>query len=350
LPRRQWVLKLSAIILLLPFSYEICRSIMDHTPVEKEYADMLPVIKTMANRFLKGYWQHVYDPIPEIWGGIQPIYLPAMWLPFTSSLLLNFDPRWITVSGIWLSVALCVGAGIWQKKIRFILFAGAILLLLSWLHFDDVNNVIRLSEEGIVFFYYSLLVIAIISEKPWLIGIAAALCLMSRYALIGWIPFAVIYSISTKQYRFLRQSLVSGLTALLLLIIPFGLRPLQVHWQLPQDYIGQAQRVWLENPGFFNESLGMAKFFGPNHVQLLHVILVAGVFLVPMAFFLFIRKKSLPRVIVLLSGLQLCLTFFYNFLDVSYLYLYYTPVFVSLCITGWVIAGNGNIQAKNSMI
>jgi hypothetical protein len=44
--------------------------------------------------------------------------------------------------------------------------------------------------------------------------------------------------------------------------------------------------------------------------------------------------------IVMLSCFQLSISFFYNFLDVSYLYLYYTPVFVSLVIAGYALLSN----------
>lgn len=160
---KQLPIKLLIIVLLLPFSYQLARNILDATPLEKEYADMLPVMKTMCTRFIDGHWRQVYEPIPEIWNGIQPVYLPAMWLPFTSSILFHFDMRWVTVCGIWLSILLCVLPGAWKKNFLHFLFAIALLNLLYWLHFDKINNVIRLTEEGVVFFYYSLMVAAIIS-------------------------------------------------------------------------------------------------------------------------------------------------------------------------------------------
>jgi hypothetical protein len=75
---KQSIPKLLIFIILLPLSYHYSRGILDATPLQKEYADMLPVMKVMSTRFLNGHWQQVYDPIPEIWNGIRPIYLPAM--------------------------------------------------------------------------------------------------------------------------------------------------------------------------------------------------------------------------------------------------------------------------------
>lgn len=335
---KQQLPKLSILLILVPASYFLSAGIMDNTPLEKEYADMLPVMEVMGTRFINGNWNMVYDPIPEIWGGIKPIYLPAMWMPFIPALVFDFDMRWITVCGIWLSVLLCVMPGKWKLNPAYAFYAISILVLLAWLHFDKVNNVIRLTEEGVVFFYYSLMVVAIISGKPWLAGIAAALCLLSRYGIIGWIPFAGLYLLYTHQYRYLLKAVASGAAVLLLLLIlPFGLDPLLYHWQLPSEYITHAQRIWSENPEYFYRSLGMAKFFGPQNVKLLHSVLIGGTFIVPFLFFILLKKKTVPSNIALLSCFQLCITFFYNFLDVSYLYLYYTPVFVSVCISGWIL-------------
>ncbi len=335
---KQLPIKLFIIVLLLPVSYQLARNILDATPVAKEYADMLPVMKTMCTRFVDGQWRQVYEPIPEIWNGIQPAYLPAMWLPFTSSIIFHFDMRWVTVCGIWLSVLLCVLPGAWKRNLLHLLFAITLLGLLYWLHFDTTNNVIRLTEEGVVFFYYSLLVIAILYGNPWLVGIAAALCLLSRYAMIGWLPFAALYLLFNKQYNYFFKALSAGIIVLLLIVVlPFGWKPLIYHVQFPSAYISQAAKVWTENPEFFYDSPGMAKFFGPDRLQLLHYILLAGSFILPILFFFFVRKKSFASPMVMLAGLQLSITFFYSFLDVSYLYLYYTPVFVSLVITGCVL-------------
>ena len=302
---------------------------------------MLPVMKTMCTRFINGQWQQVYEPIPGIWNGLRPVYLPAMWLPFTFSVVFDFDMRWITVCGIWLSVLLCVLPGKWKRDASRVLFVITLFGLLYWLHLNKMNNVIRLTEEGVIFFYYSLMVLAIISGNPWLTGIAAAVCLLSRYAIIGWIPFAGVYMLFTRQYKYFFKTFAAGaIVVLLLMILPFGWEPLAYHFQFPSEYISQAARVWKENPEFFYDSPGMAKFFGPGNIKLLHYILLSGTFILPMLFLLFIKKKPVASNIALLSCFQLCITFFYSFPDVSYLYLYYTPIFVSLAIAGWsLVAG-----------
>jgi hypothetical protein len=335
---RQLLVKLFLVMVILPVSYQLARGIMDRTPLQIEYADMLPIMKTMCRRFLDGQWKHVYDPIPEIWNGFQSIYLPAMWLPFSSALLFDFDLRWVTVCGIWLTAMICLLPQ-WKKDERPFVLIGALFVLLAWFHLDEQNNVIRLTEEGVIFFYYGILAVAIIAWNPWLLGISVALCLLSRYSLVGWIPFAALYMLLTKQLSFLIKAIASSLLVILvILILPFGINPLLFHLHFQNAYVLQAPRVWREHPEYFYHSLGFAKFFGPDRIRLLHLTLTTGTFLIPLVFLFWLRKKMATQPNVLLAGFQLSITFFYNFIDVSYLYLFYTPVFVSLVIAGWSLA------------
>jgi len=336
---RQLLFKLLVILLLLPVSYQLARHIMDDNPLLYQNADMLPIIKSMNQRFLNGQWKQVYQPIPEIWNGIQPIYLPAMWMPFGLSLIFDFDIRWITVCGIWLAIILCVLPA-WRKITASIFLIAAFLILLVWLHTNGDNGVIELTEEGVVFFYYSLLATAMIFNNPWLLGISVAACLLSRYSFIGWIPFAILYLVLRKEYKLLLRVSITAVIVAFVLVIPFGFGPLLYHLHLHDNYISHAARVWHDEPDTYFETLGMAKFFGASHIKLLHSILVSGSFLIPLSFLLFLRKKLSTQPNILLAGFQLSLTFFYNFLDVTYLYLYYTPVFVSLLITSWSLSSN----------
>jgi hypothetical protein len=340
----QLVFKLLIIALLLPVSYLFARHIMDDNPLLYQNADMLPIIKTMNRRFLAGHAERVYQPIPEIWNGIKPIYLPAMWMPFGFSLIFDFDIRWITVCGIWLSIILCIWPN-WKRKWQAIVLVAALLILLTWYHTDEDNGVIELTEEGVVFFYYALLVTAILLNNPWLLGISVALCLLSRYSFIGWIPFAILYLLFKREYKSLLKASLAAVIVLLTLLLPFGMGPLFYHLHLHDDYISHAARVWHDEPETFYETLGMAKFFGPSHINLLHLILEAGTFLVPLIFLLLKRKKISTQPNVLLAGLQLSLTFFYNFLDVPYMYLFYTLVFVSLVIAGWTLSSPRTISS-----
>jgi hypothetical protein len=353
---RQLQVKFLVLAVLAVISYSFCRKIMDATPVSIENADMLPIIKVMGQRFLDGEINKVYSPINEIWGGIQPIYLPALWLPFTSSILFHFDPRWVTVTGIWLCVVFIVLPVVWKiKKIENIILGFTVLLLLYWLHFDEVNNVIRLTEEGVVFFYYCLMVYAIVSGRAWMIGAAAALCLLSRYALIGWLPCLALFWLINKEYKKLFHALLAGGILILgLLIFPFGTSVIKIILTVPGHYIEHAQNVWQRNPEYFSESLGLAKFFGKTHVTELHTALLIAVFVLPVIFLLvwkIIKNRfALNQTNFLLASFYFSISVFYNLLDVSYLYLYYTILFVSLVTTALVIRSMDFSNSKNDYL
>ncbi|RZL98058.1 MAG: hypothetical protein EOO88_61490, partial [Pedobacter sp.] len=93
-------LQCAVLLLLCITGFLFTRPILAHTPISIEHADMLPVIRVMDQRFMAGQWQQVYNPISEIWNGVQPVYLPAMWMPFMLPVQFNFDMRWITLAGI----------------------------------------------------------------------------------------------------------------------------------------------------------------------------------------------------------------------------------------------------------
>ena len=78
--------------------YSWSRYWFEETPIDITNADMLPIIKVMGERFIAGQHGRVYDPIPAIWHGVQPIYLPSMWQPFTLAVALGIDMRWVALT------------------------------------------------------------------------------------------------------------------------------------------------------------------------------------------------------------------------------------------------------------
>ncbi|HMH21850.1 MAG TPA: hypothetical protein VK563_08740 [Puia sp.] len=299
-------------------------------------ADMLPIIKVMDQRFIAGQWSKIYEPIPEIWKGVQPIYLPAMWQPFVPAVALGIDMRWTTVAGL-LFVS---GVFIFLYRARagsyFSFFTGVLAFLLFWWLFaDNSPGLITVSEEGVVIAYYVLLVLAIASRNTVLTGVAASLCMLSRYALAGWIPAFLLYLLLKKQYK---QALVFSLTGLICLFVlfigPVGWSTFFRLLHLPGNYIQFAAVVWKDSPAVFSTGIGFAGLFGPHRIVLLHGLLVTLSFLVPFLFVLtgHFRGKKRKIANLPLAALKLSLVIFYSFIDVPYLYLIYTSSFVSLII------------------
>ncbi len=318
------------------FLFYESKMIMQQNPLDYRNADMLPVIKIMNERFLHGEWKHVYDSIPGIWSESKPIYLPCMWLPFSPAVAFNFDVRWITVAALFIVFAVLINAGSFKKNLTYsLLLLITALGLLWWLiSADDQHGFISLTEEGVIVLYYVLLALALISENILLISIATCLCMLSRYSGIGFVPAFFIYLLLSKKNKQALWFALTGLVfAFVFFIIPFGWMPFVDLIKLPGNYIHFSKIVWRDTPEIF-AGLGFARFFIPGKINTLHSLLIALSFIIPLliiGFWYSFRKKinlnNLP-----LATLKISLVVFYNFIDVPYLYLFYTSTFVSLVI------------------
>ena len=319
-------------------------------PMDYHDGDMLPIIKIMNERFISGAWSHVYDIIPEIWNGIQPIYLPAMWLPFSIPVFLGIDLRWMTVVSLFIVAALFLfRINPRQPKAPY-LFLSAFCLL-WWLISAENSGLIPYTEEGVVILFYSLLAIALSSKNVWFLGLATSLCILSRYAIVGWLPAMLFYFTFNKDWKYLYRFCITGISCFILLVlIPFGWSTFVKLASIPSAYIAFTKRVWDDAPVVFRESLGWAKFFGPQNITLQHTLLVSLALTVPTLFIvvtLLLQKKySLTNQHIPFAALKLTLVVFYTLVDVPFLYLFYTGSFVSLFLVTYLLAGVHSIKAS----
>jgi len=316
--------------------------LMASMPIHINYADMLPVIKIMDQRFIDGHWRHIYDTIPEIWGGIKPIYLPGIWTPFVPAVAAGIDMRWTTVACLVFvfGVYLLSFYAPRQKVLSFITLAIASMLLWWLLTEDDEHGLITRTEEGTVIVYYVLVVLALLSEHIITAGVAVALCMLSRYSLVGWVPAFLLFLVLSGQMKKAFAFSATGLACLVILfILPFGWELIHELSQLPGKYVPFAARVWNDSPEVFSSGAGMARFFGPNRIALQHTLLITLSFTVPLVFMLvchFVNKKR-PLANIPLAALKVCMVVFYNLVDVPYLYLFYTSSFISLIIVAFFL-------------
>lgn len=334
--KKDFYLKWPLWVLMILLAYITSRYWLDQIPLDPDFADMLPIIKVMNERFLHGHWKQVYEPIPEIWNGTKPIYLPAMWLPYLPAVALKMDIRWVTVTAI----LICFTIVLLLIRIRGNGYFGyaqlAISAVLFWWIFarNDVHSLISMSEEGPVIFYFVILTLAIISDNAFLMGIAAVCCLLSRYSMIGWLIPCLIFYAGRKDYRRLLVFSFTGLTCVLLIfLIPFGFQTLGQMIALPAQYVDFAKHVWEFSPEVFWLNPGLAKFFGLHGIQALHITLLTASFAIPFLFICFcLYQKKWKLQNINLACFKLSIVVFYQLIDVPYGYLFYTSSFVSLVI------------------
>lgn len=314
--------------------YTWCRYWFEETPIDISNADMLPIIKVMGERFIAGQHSHIYDTIPWIWHGVQPIYLPTMWQPYVPAIALGIDMRWVIAACLLFAFGTFIALYRPQSHRYLSFFTAALAFLLFWwMVADNMPGIVSVAEEGTVIAYYVLLVLALVSGKPWLIGVAASLCMLSRYALVGWIPAYILYLLLEKKGRSLLWFGSTGFACFVLFfLLPVGWETFLRLARLPGNYIAFAARVWKDSPDVFSTAPGFAWFFGPRRIALLHQLLITFSFGAPLLFVGFCywkfrekRPANLP-----LATLKLTLVVFYCFIDVPYLYLFYTSSFISL--------------------
>jgi hypothetical protein len=340
IPRPGTVYRLIIIGLIGLVLYTWCRYWFEEMPIDIYNADMLPIIKIMCERFIAGRHSHIYDTIPSIWHGVQPIYLPTMWQPYVPAIAMGIDMRWVIAACLLFAfgafVALYRPPGqSGPQRLRYLSFFTAVLafLLFWWIVADNTPGIISVAEEGTVIAYYVLLVLALVSGKPVYIAFAVSLCMLSRYALVGWVPAYILYLLLEKRGRSLLWFGLTGLACFVLFfLLPVGWETFLRLARLPGDYIAFAARVWKDSPDVFTAAPGFASFFGPGRIALLHYLLVTLSFGAPLLFLALCywkfrekRPANLP-----LAMLKLTLVLFYCFIDVPYLYLFYTSSFVSL--------------------
>lgn len=333
--------KLSVAVIMFLLAYITASYWLDMIAIDPDYADMLPIMKVMNERFLHGHFKQVYEPIPEIWQGTQPIYLPGMWIPYAPAIALGIDMRWVTVISLLLSFTTALIFIRLKNNLTYGIGQMLIIFILFWWLFskNEVHGLITMSEEGVVIFYFVLLSIAIISENALFMGITASICLLSRYSMIGWLIPCLMYFTARRDFRKFIIFTTTGTTCVLLFfLIPFGWKTLHQMLVLPANYVGFARSVWENSPEVFWLNPGLAKFFGPHRVMLLHKILIISSFGIPILFMAYcLLQKRWKFENVNLACFKLSLVVFYQFIDVPYGYLFYTGSVVSIVIAAMLL-------------
>lgn len=339
----------AGVILLFLIGVPHVSALYSEHPLDYKIADMLPIMQIMTERFMSG--ENPYKIIPEIWGGMQPIYLPAMWLPFIPAYLCHIDMRWITYIMIalgCLSLSLIKSRGTVEIKSASVIALIPLAIILYSMIKVNIGLLV-LTEEGIVIGYYLLLAAGLYYRNFITIVIALALCMMSRYSLAVWALMfvAYVYYYHTKS-RALTLTLYSAGVALFLLVLSRGILQIDVFASLSGDYlrdIKMPEHKWKFMPTV-NSSLGLAKFFRYEELPILHNIFFIFTLATPLACLLVYHKfrDLINKRFFNLASLKICLVLFYNLLIIPYQYLFYTSTFLSIAILYFYIIEDTSVS------
>lgn len=312
-------------------------------PISYKGADMLPLIGRACNRFLLGL--DVYaNPInePGFWPNSYIPYLPAMWLPFLPATISSIDIRWTTLAasliGYILLLIFVVKLPLKKAVIAFPVYFTLFFLLTKFFTWEDPDNYFILTQEAVPGLIYLLLFIALMLNKDWFIAIMLALCTLSRYSVVLFIPVYVLWLLLDKNYRSLwRFVMIYTGIILCLFVFPFFLKRPAYFLNITAGYQKFEQGFWFGHiDGHIPKgNLGLAYFIGYDVpvLSMLKLTTLALTGLVSAAWlFAYHRYRSniaANKNIWLMAGFKLALVLFYNFISMPYQYLFIVPTIVS---------------------
>lgn len=324
-PIAKWVFYLFFTALVVWVSYRL-HLLFTKSPLDYTHADMLPVIQVMAERFTR--MEPVYDIIPEIWGGVMPVYLPALWLPFVPATLMDFDVRWTTVTLLLVAVLIMISIIRGNKKSLSVWLP--IGLWFDYLLYNR-NETLVLTEEGVVYGYYILLTLAIYFRSYTWLGVILACCLLSRYSILFFAgAIMLITFLYEERIRFKQLVISTGATLLILITIGKAWSQLYNFIQLPGKYLSNLEANPAKYQDIMKDALGFVPWMNQADFswtyRLMLILLISAAFLTVYCY----RKWKGP--FYLLAGLKLTLLVFYHFILIPYPYLFYTSTWVSIAI------------------
>ena len=341
-----WVvkgIKMLGLLLIGLFLFVEAKDVFAKVPVDYHWADMLPIMKIMCQRLVDG--KEVYAIIEQIWGGIEPIYLPAIWLPLLPATVMEVDVRWTAMLLFMLALVFALSTrpkGGEKGKLNFVSLLTLVPLLIlvhHWMIYE--SRFFTMTEESIVVFYYLLLAFAIARKQPTLIALALSLCMLSRYSLAIWALVYVAYEFfwGERQTAW-RIVWVGGTFSLILLWGTQALWNLDIFLGLQANYLDAIIHEEHKFGSLVKEGLGLAKFYAYENLAQLHQLFLISAIATPiLSFAVFeLLKKRIDKELFLLCSLKLSLVFFYNTLIMPFVYLFFTSTLLSIALLHYYLS------------
>ena len=333
--RYTYFLYIAGVLLIANWITNVFRTHIYTTPLDIKMSDMLLFIREMSQRYLSH--QHVYDPITSIYGSpVQAVYLPAFWLPYTIPLSLGIDMRWASLVAFVASILIAALVTRRQFNTRQLLLLVPVALF-SYLVLSGAVYYLMFTQEAIVLLYVTLLCWALTAEYWILAGIAAALCVMSRYFIVAPLLAAVIWLYS-RDPRAARKAIFATLGALIVILTVSGSwSDVGYFFKIPFLYVGllnDTSSLEAFRYIMYYGSVGFASFLHGDSVRFITIINLAVLLLVPFGYFLFAYRYLSDRRngLVILCGLKFFLVLFLTTLSHPYAYVLYTSSLVSIML------------------
>ncbi len=312
-------------------------------PISYKQGDMLPLIQCACKRFVefKDVYQHPINE-PGFWPNSYIPYLPAMWLTFVPAYVLQADIRWTTLVANLLiyGITFFYIVRLPVKKAAMALPVFTLLFFLNTRYFtwEDKSYYFALTQEAAPAFFYFLLFIALMLRKGWLAATALALCTLSRYSVVIFVPVYFLFLLIDKDYKEALRfvGIYLGIIAFIF-IFPFFLKRPQYFLEITQKYQSFEASFWYGRieGATPNGSLGIAYAIGYN-VPMLKLMkptmlaLVAAFSAAWLGIYYFYKERlGANKEIWLMAGFKMALLLFYNLISMPFSYLFVIPTIIS---------------------
>ncbi len=307
-------------------------------------SDIIPQITILIQRLLAG--EQPYSKIYFTGYDMFPTYMPLQWMPYILCEWLKKDYRWIPTFAMWfmslyyfLKARRSLSAPFWKVIVP-------VWPLLAWgVFIMHDNKIFIFTVEGLIAAYYFFVAESISCKRIWPLAVGIAICLLSRYSIIFWVPLCVLLLFISGQRK---SAAVICVTAALFFVIfywvPFMSRDASIflkgyayhtnaaYYEWLRDIVVYGGKVYLYN-GLGFTSYAMSFFPGDLHNKLalykdLHLAMCVLSVLVLGGYFIKNRQKYDRRTYLLFS-FKIYLAVFYAFIQIPYRYLFFVPVLVT---------------------
>jgi hypothetical protein len=331
----------SRYLLLVPFVYLLYQyypmsvDLIHKIPIDYKLADMLPIMEIMCKRFMNQ--TGVYRVIPEIWGGMQPIYLPVMWMSYLPAVWFDFDLRWIT----WYSFIFAIALGVFYVRKNHVSGWHALVIwipvfVLFKAIFQLEPNDFSMADEGPVVLFFSFFALSLWHGNPFFIGVSLALGLLTRYSYLPVLPaIALAYVIFQRKKEGLHILGTAFITGIFLMVFSGAIFELKTFISLPKHYVAAVMGEDYDKLSpTISYGLGLAKFFSKEQLPGMVNIQMLLTFVVPLLFVFILRhfRRTIDFRILLLALLKIELVLFYNLMIIPIHNLFLVSNFLTLIL------------------
>lgn len=325
-------------------------------------SDIIPQITMLVQRFLSG--EMPYQIIHFSDYDLFPTYMPLQWLPYMLTEWVGKDYRWVPTFAMWFA---CLYYFLNNRKVRYTSIWEVIVPLwpmMVWLLVIlHHNRMFVYTVEGLIAGYYLFVSESVAKKSIWPLAIGIAVCLMSRYSIVLWVPLCVFLLFISGNKK---SALIVCLTAVAFFVflywLPFLSRDANIYMSGYNYHTKAAYYEWVRDMDVYGgdvylfNGLGFSSFAMKlipgdiaHKIQVYKIVHLSMCLLTVAALaWYYVRNKTKYELrTFMLFSLKVYLVVFYAFIQIPYKYLYFIPILVTASLLGGAFR-NGIVNERQT--